>query len=190
MIRGKPLLANLIFIARIYQRPEHAVKLARRFHGPIAATVGNQLHARSWCQAKRQRIVVAIIDRQNVTNPFPFLSAPHTQGEGIQVSAGGNGVRKSRSGTDPSRDESGLMAICVDALSVVDTRLRLFPARARASLLCPYRWRIVWCLHFWCLVILDLRRCCFGAVYREETKLKSRSLTKRSGHSAHTGKAA
>ena len=42
MIRGKPLLANLIFIARIYQRPEHAVKLARRFHGPIPATVGDR----------------------------------------------------------------------------------------------------------------------------------------------------
>ena len=37
MIRGKPLLANLIFKSCIYQRPKHAVKLARRFNGPIAA---------------------------------------------------------------------------------------------------------------------------------------------------------
>jgi hypothetical protein len=73
-----PVRANLVLIARIYERPEYHVKLARRFHGPIAMIVGNQLHRRSWCQATGQRIVIGVIDRPNIPNPFPSFFASHT----------------------------------------------------------------------------------------------------------------
>ena len=90
-----PARANLIFIARIHQRPEHTVKLARRFHGPIATTVGNQLHGRSWSQSSRQRIVVGVAHRENIPNPFPFLSAPHTPRRWYSGLNGRQGVTKS-----------------------------------------------------------------------------------------------